>query len=99
MKVRDCCNGNKVALATSHSIIGIVPRDICGKFGLCTFSNYPTILISSCYSAELLLKRIKRAKNSSFIFTVWVKSVPRYDFKLAYVIVQMAVKEFFETHF
>ena len=33
-------------------------------------------------------------ENSSFIFTVCVKSVPRYHFKLAYVILQMAVKEF-----
>ena len=38
-------------------------------------------------------------ENSSFIFTVCVKSVPRYHFKLAYVVLQMAVKEFFETHF
>ena len=37
-------------------------------------------------------------ENSSFIFTVCVKSVPRYHFKLAYVVLQMAVKEFFETH-
>ena len=38
-------------------------------------------------------------ENSSFIFTVCVKSVPCYHFKLAYVVLQMAVKEFFETHF
>ena len=49
-------------------------------------------------------------ENSSFIFTVFLKSVPRYHFKLyyvvdryhfklAYVILQMAVKEFFETDF
>ena len=38
-------------------------------------------------------------ENSSFIFTVCVKSVPRYHFKLAYVVLQMAVKEFFEKHF
>ena len=38
-------------------------------------------------------------ENSSLIFTVCVKSVLRYHFKLAYVVVQMAVKEFFETHF
>ena len=36
-------------------------------------------------------------ENSSFIFTVCVKSVPRYHFRLAYVVQQMAVKEFFET--
>ena len=38
-------------------------------------------------------------KNSSFIFTVCVKSVPCHRFNLAYVILQMAVKEVFETHF
>ena len=38
-------------------------------------------------------------ENSSFIFTVCVKSVPRYHFKLAYVILQMAVKKFFRTDF
>ena len=32
------------------------------------------------------------------IFTVCVRSVPRYYFKLAYVVLQMAVKEFFETY-
>ena len=36
-------------------------------------------------------------ENSSFIFTVCVKSVPHYHFKLAYVILQMAVKEFSKT--
>ena len=38
-------------------------------------------------------------ENSSFIFTVCVKSVPCYHFKLAYVVLQMAVKEFFEPTF
>ena len=38
-------------------------------------------------------------ENSSLIFTVCVRSVPRYHFKLAYLIPQMAVKEFFETDF
>ena len=38
-------------------------------------------------------------ENSSFIFTVCVKSVPHYQFKLAYVVLQMSVKEFFKTHF
>ena len=33
-------------------------------------------------------------ENSSFIFTVCVRSVSRYHFKLAYVILQMAAKEF-----
>ena len=42
-----------------------------------------------------LIKRMKIAHS----FLVCVKLVPRYHFKLAYVILQMAVKEFFETHF
>ena len=41
----------------------------------------------------------RAGENSSFIFTVCVKSVPCYHFKLAYVVLQMAVKEFFETYF
>ena len=41
----------------------------------------------------------KYEANSSFIFTVFVKSVPFYHFKLAYVVLHMAVKEFFEAHF
>ena len=36
-------------------------------------------------------------ENSSFIFTICVKSVPLYHFKLAYAVPRMAVKEFFET--
>ena len=42
-----------------------------------------------------LMKRVKIAHS----FLQSVKSVPHYHFKLAYVILQMAVKEFFETHF
>ena len=38
-------------------------------------------------------------ENSLFIFTVCVRSVPLYDFKLAYGVLHMAVKEFFESHF
>ena len=37
-------------------------------------------------------------ENSSFTLAC-VKSVARYHFKLAYVILQMAVKELFKTHF
>ena len=39
------------------------------------------------------------ADNSSFIFTVCVKSVPLYHSRLAYVVLHIAVKEFFQTHF
>ena len=44
-----------------------------------------------------LVKLIKRVKIAHS-FLVCIKSVPRYHFKLANVILQMAVKEFFETH-
>ena len=37
-------------------------------------------------------------ENSS-IFTVRVKSVPLYHFKLAYVVLHVVVKAFFEAHF
>ena len=42
-----------------------------------------------------LIKWVKIAHS----FLVCVRSVPRYHFKLAHVTLQMAVKEFFETHF
>ena len=43
--------------------------------------------------------RMKIAHSSSFMFTVCFKSVPFYHFKLAFVVLHMAVEEFFETHF
>ena len=45
------------------------------------------------------VKLIKGVKKAHSFFTVCVRSVPLYYFKLAYVILQMAVKEFFELHF
>ena len=42
------------------------------------------------------IKANAAGENSSFIFTVCVKSVPCYYFKLAYVVLHMAVKEFFK---
>ena len=41
------------------------------------------------------MQRVKIADS----FLVYVKSVPRYHFKLAYVVLQMTVKECFETYF
>ena len=35
-------------------------------------------------------------ENTSFISTAFVKSVPLYHFKLAYLVLHMPVKEFFE---
>ena len=44
------------------------------------------------------VKLIKRVKITHSVLQS-VKSVPRYHFKLAYVVLQMAVKEFLENHF
>ena len=44
------------------------------------------------------VKLIQAVKIAHTFFTVCVRSVPRYHFKLAYVILQMAVKDF-ETDF
>ena len=38
-------------------------------------------------------------ENGSSIFTACVRYVPRYHFKFACEILQMAVKQFLETHF
>ena len=38
-------------------------------------------------------------ENSQFIFRVCVKFVPLYRYKPSYVVLHMAVKEFFEIHF
>ena len=47
----------------------------------------------------ILVPRLEEGGQHSSFILVCVKSVPRYDFKLAYVVLQMVVKEFFETHF
>ena len=53
-----------------------------------------------CFIIEIFDKGPNQAsENSSFIFTVCVRSVPRYHFKLTYPILHMAVKEVFETDF
>ena len=60
--------------------------------------------VANDLSVSIVLKKTCEAanpagENSSFIFTVCVKSVPFYNFKLVYVVLHMAVKEFFEAHF
>ena len=42
-----------------------------------------------------LIQRVKIAHS----FLICVKSAPIYHFKLAYVVLHMAAKKFFETHF
>ena len=45
------------------------------------------------------VKLFQRVKKSPFNFAISVKSVPLYHFKLSYVVLHMAVRELFETHF
>ena len=45
------------------------------------------------------VKLIKGVKIAHSFFTVCVRSILRCQFKLAYVILQIAVKELFETDF
>ena len=58
---------------------------------------FPVRLFSYCFikGPVKLIKRVKIALSC----LVCVRSVSRYDFKLAYVILEMAVEEFFQTHF
>ena len=65
-------------------------------------------VLSETFSLFPLFKNISRQRaceanaageNSSFTFTVCVKSVPLYHFKLAYVVLHVTIKEFFEAHF
>ena len=51
------------------------------------------------FSSERTCETNPLVENSSFIFTVCIKSAPLYHVKLAYVVLHMAVKEFFETNF
>ena len=83
----------------------MLSKSIKKSYTLSTFppSNQQNFEDSGKVLAVSVSERICQAnqagKNGSFIFTACVKSVPRYHFKLAYVVLQMAVKEFFENHF
>ena len=53
--------------------------------------------IPSERSVQMTCEANPVGENSSFIFTVCVKSVPLHHFKLAYVALHMAVKECFKA--
>ena len=65
------------------------------------FQNLVLKLLNSSFKLKFALAFLQRTceanpggENSSFIFRACVKSVPLYHFKLAYVVLHMAVKEF-----
>ena len=74
------------------------------SFSFCPKFNFPehkfvsleNKILEQVKTKRMDLKRTCEAnatvENSSFIFTVCVKSVPLYHFKLAYVVLRMAVK-------
>ena len=57
------------------------------------------MIVLLCFEPKKTCEANPAGENSSFIFTVCVKSVPLYHFKLAYIVLHMVVKEFLETHF
>ena len=57
------------------------------------------IICTNFLGVQMKCEANPAGKNSSFIFTVCVKSVPFYHFKLASVVTDMAFKKFFKTHF
>ena len=72
-----------------------------------SFQSVDVVVLKKFYLCDnfdfVAFQRIREAnpagENSSFIFTICVKSVPLYYFKLAYEVLRVAVKQFFETHF
>ena len=62
-------------------------------------THFPPSVFDDFLSVERTCEANAAGENSSFIFAVCVKSVPRYHFKLPYLVLRMAVKEIFETHF
>ena len=60
---------------------------------------YQITLASHWHSLQTPIQDNPTGKNSSLIFTAFVKSAPLYHFKLAHVVLHMAVKELFEAHF
>ena len=63
------------------------------------WSSFKTLVVNGQLKSKGPVKLIQQVKIAHSFFTVYVKSVPLYYFKLAYVVLHMAVKEFFETHF
>ena len=86
------CHANPSTSSASHE---------SNKHGCISFLPWDLKAFQS--GGLLSYKRTCKAKpegeNSSFIFTVCVKSAPFYNFKLCYVVLHMAVKEFLETDF
>ena len=57
------------------------------------------VVFGPVYTTQRTCEADPAGENSSFIFTVCVRSVPLYHVKLACVVLHVAVKEFFESHF
>ena len=72
--------------------VDVIHRNMNSKLSLTSqWSNTPSFKFSS---TEKTCEANAVGGNSSFIFTVCVKSVPLYHFKLGYVALHLAVKEF-----
>ena len=90
-----------------HKVCGVILRKglrikySWGKIALLFFC----ILCQNCVGSSTSDREQRTCEanpegdSSSFIFAVCVKSIPLYHFKLAYVVLHMAVKEFFGSPF
>ena len=65
---------------------------------MCIYFSNDLKYVSICGLNKGPVKLIKRVKIAHSFLQASVRSVPRYHFKLAYVTLQTAVKEFFKTH-
>ena len=81
----------------------IMFSSFCWKSAVRSFLNLLTPVIAqtiALYNIYSIKGPVKREKIAHSIhFTVCVKFVPLYHFKLAYVNLHMAVAELFETQF
>ena len=82
-----------------HEVSGIAARagTARGTSGITTFVEKNLEATTECLKKESV-KLIQRVKTAH-LFLVFVISVPLYYFKLAYVMLHMAVKKVFETDF
>ena len=79
--------------------VGVFQLDGMNIDSIISLFQFDYMIINSIIRFQRTREADAAGENSSLTFTVCVKSVALYHFKLAYVLLRMAVKEVFETHF
>ena len=94
--VHEPCEGSRHFIENGCTIVS----DLCHLNERVPNSH---IIVMLAVSHDVRAKRTCEAnpagENRSFIFTVYVKSVPLYHVKLDYLVLYMGAKEFFEAPF